>query len=567
MVDYLFDGGKVGFFGTKGFKNYAVLNSVTLAPGAFLQTYARIADQAGVDATFGVWGRAYMQGELGLIVKHTGSDRPGGYVKLIQPISQHVAFTAELGYNETYVAPKDSGQLTVGLAFGGFLNPHDFGKIKTPVPMQIPRIQYEIGTRRVGSSPPIADAGPSQFNVNAGTITLDGSGSYDPLGLALTYNWVQISGPTATLSSPTTPKTTFTAAAGQNYAFRLTVKNTDGLQATASTQVTTVSPGQVRVLQFSAAPATITAGQSSTLNWVVENATTVTITPTLGSVDAHSGSSTVSPTATTTYTLTATGPGGTVNSTVTVTVGTVAAGNPQIVRFEANPVTIAPGQQSTLSWSTTGAATVSINGVPGPLPLNGSATVTPAQTTTYTLTATSSDGHAVTAPVTVTVASGTIPQVVMFTANPSTISSGQSSKLCWQVNGATSISIAPGVGSNLNANDCATVSPTTTTTYTLTAINATGQIQANTTVNVGSPQILSFLATPAFSPVQGAPVVLSWQTQNATSVIIIGPDLTTTSLPVNGSLTINPMQNNTYTLTAYGAGGQSTSVVISVYVR
>src|ERR1035441_6946205 len=82
------------------------------------------------------WGRAYMQGELGLIVKHTGSDRPGGYVKLIQPISQHVAFTAELGYNETYVAPKDSGQLTVGLAFGGFLNPHDFGKIKTPVPMQ-----------------------------------------------------------------------------------------------------------------------------------------------------------------------------------------------------------------------------------------------------------------------------------------------------------------------------------------------------------------------------------------------------------------------------------------------
>jgi uncharacterized cupredoxin-like copper-binding protein len=567
MVDYLFDGGKVGFFGTKGFKNYAVLNSVTLAPGAYLQTYARIADQAGFDALFGVWGKAYLQGDLGVIVSHMGSNRPGGSLKLVQPISEHVAFTAELGDNETYLNAKNSGRMVVGLAFGGFVNPHDFGKIKTPVPMEIPRIRYEIGTRRVGSSPPIADAGPNQLNVNAGTITLDGSGSYDPLGLTLTYNWVQISGPTATLSSPTTPKTTFTAVAGQNYAFRLTVKNTDGLQATATTQVTTVSPGQVRILQFSAAPASITAGQSSTLNWVVENATTVTITPTLGSVDAHSGSSSVTPAATTTYTLTATGAGGTVNSTVTVTVGTVAAGNPQIVRFEANPVTIAPGQQSTLSWTTTGAATVSISPVLGNQPLNGSATVTPAQTTTYTLTATSSDGHVVTAPVTVTVAPGTIPQIVVFVANPQTISTGQSSKLCWQVIGATSISISPGVGSNLNANDCATVSPQQTTTYTLTAINATGQIQANTTVNVGQLQILSFTATPAFSPVQGAPVVLAWQTQNATSVIIVGPDLVTSGLPVNGSLSINPMQNNTYTLTAYGAGGQTTSVVISVYVR
>jgi len=566
MVDYLFDGGKIGFFGTKGFKNYAVLNSVTLAPGAYFQTYARIADQAGIDALFGVWGKAYLQGDIGLIVSHMRSDQPGGSLKLIQPVAEHVAFTAEVGYNETYLNAKNSGRAVVGLAFGGFVNPHDFGKIKSPVPMEIPRIRYELGTRRVGSSPPIADAGPNQLNVNAGPITLDGSGSYDPLGETLTYNWVQISGPTAVLSTPTSPKTTFNAVAGASYAFRLTVKNTDGLQASATTQVTTLSPGQVQILQFGAAPASITAGQSSTLNWVVQNATSVTITPTLGSVSATSGTSSVTPATTTTYTLTATGPGGTVNATVTVTVGTAAVGNPQIVRFEANPVTIAPGQQSTLSWTTTGAATVSISGL-GNEALNGSATVQPAQTTTYTLTATSSDGRAVTAPVTVTVVPGSIPQIVVFTANPQTISSGQSTQLCWQVIGATSISISPGIGSNLSANNCVAVSPQQTTTYTLTASNATGQIQANTTVNVGSVQILSFTATPAFSTVQGAPVVLAWQTLNATSVIIVGPDLVTSSLPVNGSLTINPMQNNTYTLTAYGAGGQSTSVVISVYVR
>ena len=103
---------------------------------------------------------------------------------------------------------------------------------------------------------------------------------------------------------------------------------------------------------------------------------------------------------------------------------------------------------------------------------NGSTTVSPTQTTTYTLTATSSDGterhgadhrHG---------GGANIPQIVTFVATPQNISPGQSTKICWQVNGATSISITPGVGSNLNANDCATVTPAVTTTYTLTATNS-----------------------------------------------------------------------------------------------
>ncbi len=91
---------------------------------------------------------------------------------------------------------------------------------------------------------------------------------------------------------------------------------------------------------------------------------------------------------------------------------------------------------------------------------NGSTTVSPAQTTTYTLTATSADGKSVTAPITITVATGNIPQVVVFVATPQNIDAGSSTKLCWQVTGATQFKIDPGVGSNLNANDCATVSPT-----------------------------------------------------------------------------------------------------------
>jgi len=193
--------------------------------------------------------------------------------------------------------------------------------------------------------------------------------------------------------------------------------------------------------------------------------------------------------------------------------------------------------------------------------------VTPSATTTYTLTATNSSGQSVTAPVTVTVAAASVPQIVTFVATPQNISPGQSTKLCWQVTGATAISIT-NVGSNLNANDCATVSPSTTTTYTLTATNASGQIQGNVTVNVGAVQILSFTASPTTSPAAGSPVVLSWTTANATSVILTGGDITPqTGLAINGSLTINPISNETYTLTAYGPGGQTISVSISVFVR
>src|SRR6185369_15078897 len=207
---------------------------------------------------------------------------------------------------------------------------------------------------------------------------------------------------------------------------------TDGLSASANTSVSTITPAAVRIVQFSAIPASLQPGQASTLSWVIDNATSATITPGIGAVDPRTGSVSVTPTQTTTYTLAATGPNGTINSTVTLTVGAPGTGNPQILRFEANPVSIASGQSTTLSWATNGAATASISGV-GNVPINGSTTVSPTTTTTYTLTATSSDGKTVTAPVTVIVSAGAVPQVVTFVANPPTIDSGQSTKLCWQV--------------------------------------------------------------------------------------------------------------------------------------
>jgi hypothetical protein len=303
------------------------------------------------------------------------------------------------------------------------------------------------------------------------------------------------------------------------------------------------------------------------LSWSVANATSASIAPTVGSVDARTGSVSVCPADTTTYTLTATNANGTINATQMITVGAAPAGNPQIVRFEASPLNIQPNQSSNLSWTTNGATNVSISPGVGNQPVNGSISVTPASTTLYTLTATSSDGKSVTAQVTVIVAPGQIPQIVAFTANPPTVSAGQSTKLCWQVTNATSIAISPGVGSNLSANDCATVTPQTTTIYTLTATNAAGQIQYNATVTVGATQIQSFTSDPPFSLKNGTPVTLSWQTVNASSVVIVGQGVSPQTLPANGTLVVYPEVTTAYTLTAYGPNGQTVSVTISVVVR
>ena len=78
-------------------------------------------------------------------------------------------------------------------------------------------------------------------------------------------------------------------------------------------------PAAPDISEFSAEPSTIEKGQSSTLKWSVSNANQITIDNGIGSVQA-SGSRSVYPNETTTYTLRATGPGGTLSKSATVNV-------------------------------------------------------------------------------------------------------------------------------------------------------------------------------------------------------------------------------------------------------
>jgi len=252
---------------------------------------------------------------------------------------------------------------------------------------------------------------------------------------------------------------------------------------------------------------------------------------------------------------------------------------PTINTFDANPSSISIGQASRLEWSVTGAASVTIEPDLGNVALTGSTDVYPRTTTTYVLKASNSRGVA-TAKVTVTVsgAPGTVgtPVINAFTASPDSITPGETSTLSWEVSGAITVSIDQGVG-NVGLTGTRLVSPSTTTTYTLTATNANGSVTRSVEVAVtGSTQ-----GTSPQSPGQSLPVInlftasptvinrgqsstLQWDVSNATTVTLsaVGGDVgwTNTVSPI-GSMSVSPGADAAYTLRATNSAGNVTARV------
>jgi peptidoglycan-associated lipoprotein len=86
-------------------------------------------------------------------------------------------------------------------------------------------------------------------------------------------------------------------------------------------------PAARPTVTLQANPTTINKGDASTLSWSSTNATQLTISPEVGAV-APEGSTKVTPSDSTTYTITASGPGGSADSTVRLTVNAPAAAPP-----------------------------------------------------------------------------------------------------------------------------------------------------------------------------------------------------------------------------------------------
>ena len=142
-------------------------------------------------------------------------------------------------------------------------------------------------------------------------------------------------------------------------------------------------------VNISADPEAILLGGSSTLTWSSTYADSCVIEPDIGSVDVNASMS-ISSEETTTYIITATGPGGTASADITIIV--TDPNTPPTVTMTPTSASISQDESITLSWNSERAQSAFIDNGVGSVSVNGSTTVSPDHTTIYTLTVTGSTG-------------------------------------------------------------------------------------------------------------------------------------------------------------------------------
>lgn len=180
-------------------------------------------------------------------------------------------------------------------------------------------------------------------------------------------------------------------------------------------------------VSITASPSAIIQGGSSTISWSTTNATSASISN-IGTVSAGSGSTTVRPSSTTTYTLTASGLGGTRSAQTTVTVYV-----PPRISLTADSTQIVRGTSTVLRWATTGDANrMTISPGFGDTLLTSNSVISPTVTTTYTATATGLGGTD-TKQLTITV----IQPPSVDLNGPSTINYGSNATLSYQQENCT----------------------------------------------------------------------------------------------------------------------------------
>jgi YD repeat-containing protein len=203
---------------------------------------------------------------------------------------------------------------------------------------------------------------------------------------------------------------------------------------------------------LSANPTSIANGQSTTLTWTTNNATSAAIDQGVGAVTpTNGGSVVVSPASNTTYTIAAQG----LNGPATAQASVVVHPNPTS-SLSANPTSVNVGNASTLTWTASNATSASIDNGVGSVSASGGATnVSPSSTTTYTLTVNGPGGQHQ-SQATVTVNPNTFTQTIQITgtgpvnlrtlANTAGYNGAQNANITFEVGNAVTITGNAGGG-------------------------------------------------------------------------------------------------------------------------
>lgn len=336
-------------------------------------------------------------------------------------------------------------------------------------------------------------------------------------------------------------------------------------RAGGDTQAITQAAAAPIITSFTASPATITYGESTTLSWTLAGGApnNVSINNNIGSVLGTSSIS-VSPNTTKTYTLTAKNGQGIVTASVTVTVRVAA------------PV-ITPNGGSFTTAQSVSLSSITPNAVIRYTTNGTTPTATsPRYTAPFTVTGTTTVkayakktgmGDSEVSSAIFTIGSSVqAPTISSFTANPATIVSGQSTTLSWVLGGGspTSLTIDQSVG-NVIGTTTKSVSPATTTTYTLTASNSSGSVSRQVTVTITQAQVVVPVISPNGGSFAGSQTVdITTTTSGATIYYTLdGAAPTAASSQYTAPLTLT--QSATLKAIAIKAGMQNSDIASSVF--
>jgi len=311
-------------------------------------------------------------------------------------------------------------------------------------------------------------------------------------------------------------------------------------------------------------PSTVASGDSTTIDWSANNSTSCTGTNfstgglTAGSVEV------ANITASQTYILDCSGPGGSTQSQVTVTL----AGAP-IANLSAVPATVISGNTTLLSWTSTDADSCSGTGngfVTGGATEGSDESGVITGDETFTLTCTGPGGPAQDTEIVTLVPPPTIDS---FYASPSSVAEGGNSVLIWATTDATSCTATSGDGFSTSgaASGSDPVSNITDdTTYTISCSGDGGSAVDSTQITIlppGIPTVDSFTASPS-TITEGESLTLAWSSIGANSCT--GTNFSTGGA-VSGSVTVSPTASLTYSIVCTGDGGSSPSSSVPVTVN
>ncbi len=350
---------------------------------------------------------------------------------------------------------------------------------------------------------PTVNAGPDQTICTGSSVTLSGSG-------ANTYSWNNgvVNGVAFTPVSTTTYTLTGTSLQGCTNTDQVTVTISSGITVNAGPDVTICSGTST----------TLTASGATTYSWSPGGQTTASIT--------------INPSSTTTYTVTGTSAGCTAsdNVTVTITSGAPINAGPDVSICTGGSTTLAASGGVTYAWD---------NG----LGSGNNLSVSPASTTTYTVTGTDAGGCV-----------GTDNLVVTVNSLPS-VNAGLDQTIC----PGTSITLT-GSGASTYSWDFGVIdgiafTPSATTTYTLTGTSVQGCTNTDqVTITLSAPPTVT--AGPDITVCPGTSATL---TASGATTYSWTPGSQTTA-----SITVNPSATTTYTVSGTDANGCTNSDQVQV---